>query len=244
MESSTTLKLKEIADAYEGGTGNRVRKRGRRRSDALLPLVFNGKQLHSYAKDNAFTDEAEGAGSGSSTAKGMPVITIRSLTDISIDDSQVAHYAMKREVPPDGLTQEGDVVVSLTAPFSAACVNADHVGYFVTNACAIIRFAKPQVDQLPERMRIDPWFLACYLNLDSVRSVLKSKTLGGKSPSLKIDQLEDIDIPQVGADQQRLLADMARSYADCARMRRSVDALQREALESAFARSFGAGTEA
>jgi hypothetical protein len=125
------------------------------------------------------------------------------------------------------------VALELTAPFSAAFVPVGLEGLFVTSSLCLLRF---RGDPLKAH---DPGFVAGYLNLAPVSALLRAQASGMAMPTLNRSQVEAIDLPEVPIGEQERIGAVAQAAARATALRRELDELERETVESAYATVFG-----
>ena len=75
------------------------------------------------------------------------LLSLRCIKEPSVLDVGLAEpYAANDELKPEFLTQQNDILVRLSAPYTAALVNKESTGYVVPSHFAIIRVDKSKVD--------------------------------------------------------------------------------------------------
>ena len=75
------------------------------------------------------------------------LLSLRCIKEPGVLDVGLAEpYAANDELKPGFLTQQDDILVRLSAPYTAALVSNESTGYVVPSHFAIIRVDKPKVD--------------------------------------------------------------------------------------------------
>ena len=75
------------------------------------------------------------------------LLSLRCIKEPGVWDVGLAEpYAANDELKPEFLTQQDDILVRLSAPYTAALVNKESTGYVVPSHFAIIRVDKSKVD--------------------------------------------------------------------------------------------------
>jgi hypothetical protein len=124
----------------------------------------------------------------------------------------------------------GDLIVGARGASTDICLASNSVlGAFVSLDLYLVR---------PDASKVDPGFLAAFLELPATQAVLASGKQGSGLARLPKDALDKLEIPLPPMSKQRLIAQLARSFRDEAELlRRLVDLnsiLSREAVARAF----------
>ena len=171
---------------------------------------------------------------GGRAAKGSHRVLLPSaMSGGTINEKLVEIRPFFSEPSGDCFTNRCDVALELTAPFSAAFVPVGLEGLFVTSSLCLLRFRG-------DPMKVhDPRFVAGYLNLAPVSALLRAQASGMAMPTLNRSQVEAIDLPEVPLDEQERIGAVAQAAARAFALRRELDELERETVESAYATVFG-----
>ena len=171
---------------------------------------------------------------GGRAAKGSHRVLLPSaMSGGTINEKLVEIRPFFTEPSGDCFTNRYDVALELTAPFSAAFVPVGLEGLFVTSSLCLLRF---RGDPLKAH---DPGFVAGYLNLAPVSALLRAQASGMAMPTLNRSQVEAIDLPEVPIGEQERIGAVAQAAARAFALRRELDELERETVESAYATVFG-----
>ena len=94
-------------------------------------------------------------------------------------------FISSQEIKPKYFTKEGDVIVRLRAPASAVYIDKNDEGLLIHSLLVVIRVDKD---------KLDPKYLAYYINSKSVQRILKQDVKGTAIPMLKTKDLEELPI--------------------------------------------------
>lgn len=126
--------------------------------------------------------------------------------------------------------ERGDLIVGARGASTDICLASNSVlGAFVSLDLYLVR---------PDASKVDPGFLAAFLELPTTQAVLASGKQGSGLARLPKEALDKLEIPLPPMSKQRLIAQLARSFRDEAELlRRLVDLnsiLGREAVARAI----------
>ena len=191
------------------------------------PLVANGRPLRRHELEHPEQASEEVA----SNYQPTKVITLGAIGDMTIDVRKdvLDIRLLSQDVEEGCFTQIGDVVISLSAPFSSACIDKETTGLFIPNTCAVIRMDK-QTSEI-----LDPWFLVGYLNLGGIKDLLERKPTSSRWKTLRIEDLRSIEIPLPDMDAQKALARVLQSHVKKIRTNRLLQQQRTELIEQSFA---------
>ena len=94
-------------------------------------------------------------------------------------------FISAQEIAPKYFTKEGDVIVRLRAPASAVYIDKNDEGLLIHSLLVVIRADKD---------KLDPKYLAYYINSKPVQRILKQDVKGTAIPMLKTKDLEELPI--------------------------------------------------
>lgn len=95
--------------------------------------------------------------------------------------------------------KEGDIIVRLSAPYSAAIINQEEVGCLIPSHFAIIRV---------DRTKIYPPYLLWYLNSEEVKKKILQNNSGSTAfGTISSGFFADLDIKEIDMYKQKLLGD-------------------------------------
>lgn len=130
-----------------------------------------------------------------------------SLKNIQVDgtltDEPFDEFKSKDELDEEYFTQEGDVLIRLSHPNTAIFIDKELEGLLVPSYFASIRI---------HNQFFMPGYIAWYLNTDKVKSELLKFQAGTNIPSTNKNVLEQINIPEVEMEKQRMITDVQLLY--------------------------------
>lgn len=127
-----------------------------------------------------------------------PLLNLRSIqSDGTINLSLCEIFYATEYLNPEYLTHEGDVVIRLTAPYTAVLISAESEGYIIPSSFIVVRTQKDIL--LPEYL---VWLLNSQLSKKQIYDGAVTNTLGGIKPRF----YAEIDIEILSIDQQRTIA--------------------------------------
>ena len=193
------------------------------------PLISNGRPLRRYELVNP----AQATEEVSALYASVPVITLGAIKGMTIDveGSEIDTRLLIKDIDSDCLTQPGDIVLSLSAPFASACIDEQTEGLFIPNTCAVIRMDSET------RKILDPWFLTGYLNRNIVRRrILEDKATSGAWRTLRIDDLRTLEIDLPPIDAQEALGEAIRIDVENMRRNFAMQQSREKLVDEAYAK--------
>lgn len=128
------------------------------------------------------------------------VITVKSITDSGeIDSSELDYFISGEKIDPEYLTKEGDIVMRLSEPNSAAYINAGNEKLLVTSYCCFVRVKNGPL--LPE-------FIVWYLNSDFCKKQTRKFSTGSSLSFMTTSLLKSIDVPEITQDRQKKIIEI------------------------------------
>ncbi len=106
-------------------------------------------------------------------------------------------FISAQEIKPKYFTKEGDVIVRLRAPASAVYIDKEDEGLLIHSLLVVIRADKD---------KLDPKYLAYYINSKPAQRILKQDVKGTAIPMLKTKDLEELPIILPSLQEQKKLA--------------------------------------
>ena len=136
-------------------------------------------------------------------AKDKDVYTYRMLTLKSfeprgwVNEGELDVFFSKEKLENKYLTNEGDIIIRLTTPYTAICINDKQEGLVIPSNFAIIR--------LKEQIYI-PEFVALFLNSEIIEKKFFKSSISTTIPLIKTKHLREMDISDIPlAVQQKLV---------------------------------------
>lgn len=127
-----------------------------------------------------------------------PLLTLRAiLPEGSIDTGQLDIYDAKEPLGEEYLTQLGDIIVRLTAPYTAVLIEPDTAGIVVSSNFIIIRANEQSV--LPE-------YLSWYLNTQSIKTDIYSNATSNMLGAVKARYFSELELTLPSLMQQQSIA--------------------------------------
>ena len=137
-----------------------------------------------------------------------PVASCRLLTLSAISDADAAivltaieHFDTKSPLSAEHLTRTGDIVLRLTAPYTAVLIGDEESGLAVPSTFIIIRVRDE---------RADPAFLAWMLNRPQLRRDIERNTWTSVLKAVNVQYFNDLEIQLPPLAQQRQIAAVDR----------------------------------
>ena len=129
-----------------------------------------------------------------------PLLTLRAVNPAGyIDLAELDIYNATERLSNEYVTQPGDVIVRLTAPYTAVLIDESTSGMVVSSNFVIIRADRRQV--LPE-------YLYWLINTPQVKRAIYENTSSNMLGAIKAKYFSDFELAPIPLQQQRFLADM------------------------------------
>ena len=127
-----------------------------------------------------------------------PLLNLRSIQpNGTIDASLCEVFYATEYLNPEYLTHEDDIVIRLTAPYTAVLITADLEGYVIPSSFIVVRARKDVL--LPEYL---VWLLNSQLSKKQIYDGAATNMLGGIKPRF----FAEIDVDPLPVEQQRAIA--------------------------------------
>lgn len=133
-----------------------------------------------------------------------PLITLKNIqVDGTLTEEPFEEFKSKNELGEEYFTREGDVLIRLSHPNTAFFINKELRGLLVPSYFANIRI---------QSQSFVSGYIAWYLNTEKVKSELLKFQAGANIPSTNKNILEQIDIPEVDLEKQRVITEVQLLY--------------------------------
>ena len=137
---------------------------------------------------------------------------IRILAPKAIADGRVNHNDLStekyaKEFNPEALTEEGDIVMKLSAPYEACYITKDDAGLLVPAYCGIIRGAGERA-----------WYILSYIASSTCQDTIAFSFGGSVISMLKISSVRALDIPALGKEKELEIGQHYRKAIDMKRI--------------------------
>lgn len=130
-----------------------------------------------------------------------PLLNLRCIQpDGSVDTSLCETFHANEYLNPEYLTHEGDVVIRLTAPYTAVLITRTLEGFVIPSSFIVVR-TKTDI-LLPEYL---VWLLNSQLSKRQIYDGAATNMLGGIKPRF----FAEVDIDPLPTEQQRALAQLS-----------------------------------
>jgi len=130
--------------------------------------------------------------------------------------------------------EEGDLIIGARGGVTDVFLASSAVfGAFVSLDLYLVR---------PDRSKVDPGYLAAFLDLPATQAMLSGSKQGSGLARLPKDALETLMIPLPSMHRQHLIAELARSFRDEADLLQRLASLNSVLGREALARAFRAAT--
>ena len=103
-----------------------------------------------------------------------------------INENETDVFFSKEKLENKYLTNKGDIIIRLTTPYTAICINGKQEGLIIPSNFAIIRL---------KGQNFIPEFVALFLNSEIIEKEFFKSSISTTIPLIKITHLRKIDIP-------------------------------------------------
>ena len=132
------------------------------------------------------------------------------------DDLDVAQIS--KDLSPNFLTKEGDIIFKLSSPYGAAYIDKTEEGLLVPSFCC----------RLTEIRDVDPFFLLAYLNSKAAMHQYEVACGGSVVAILKINSVRNLEIPELPSAMQAEIGKRYRSILELRYLVENVFSLEKE----------------
>ena len=116
-----------------------------------------------------------------------------------INEGEMDLFYSKKKLDNKYLTNKGDIIIRLTTPYTAICINDRQEGLVIPSNFAIIRLKK-QI-YIPE-------FVALFLNSEIIEKQFFKSSISTTIPLIKTTHLRDMEIPDKKLDIQKKIVEL------------------------------------
>lgn len=116
-----------------------------------------------------------------------------------LNEHELDIFFSKEKLEKKYLTNKGDVIIRLTAPYTAICINDMQEGLVIPSNFAIIRVKEPKF--IPE-------FIALFLNSEIIGKKFFKSAISTTIPLIKTTHLRDVDIPEKTLEMQKKIVEL------------------------------------
>lgn len=130
-----------------------------------------------------------------------PLLNLRSIQPQGkVDTALCETFYATEYLNPDYLTHEGDVVIRLTAPYTAVLITTELEGYVIPSSFIVVRVKKELL--LPEYL---VWLLNSQLSKKQIYDGAITNMLGGIKPRF----FAEINVDPLPINQQKIIAQLS-----------------------------------
>ena len=104
-----------------------------------------------------------------------------------VNEGELNVFFSKEKLDNKYLTNKGDVIIRLTIPYTAICINDKQEGLVIPSNFAIIRL---------KGQNFIPEFVALFLNSEIIEKKFFKSSISTTIPLIKTKHLRDVDIPE------------------------------------------------
>ena len=156
----------------------------------------------------------------------IKVLVPKAIHDGSVDHELLAEEKQSREISPDYLTQEGDIIMKFSSPYDSCLITDKDEGLLIPSFCCKIR--------IKDFKKTDKYFLLAYLCSSKCKSELKNKCYGSVMAITKKSDVMKIDVPEFDKETQ---IEIGKRFLTVQMIRKKMDEyiqLEQERLDAVF----------
>jgi len=116
-----------------------------------------------------------------------------------LNEHELDVFFSKEKLEKKYLTNKGDVIIRLTAPYTAICMNDMQEGLVIPSNFAIIRL---------KVQKFIPEFIALFLNSEIIGKKFFKSAISTTIPLIKTTHLRDVDIPEKTLEMQKKIVEL------------------------------------
>jgi|GEM_PF-932869 len=156
----------------------------------MVASIYSGLVLQRFGLGRRYSNNRKTV--SPSDEKSYYHIPLKAVEDNKIDLNLLETIKVEKEVNKRYLLKNGDIIMKLSPPFSAAMINFDCENLIGSSPFAIIRTSE----------NIDPMYMTYVLNGKNVRKQLNRLVEGGTLAIIKINYLNQVKIPYRNLEDQ------------------------------------------
>ncbi len=116
-----------------------------------------------------------------------------------INEGETDMFFSKEKLDNKYLTNKGDIIIRLTTPYTAICINDKQEGLVIPSNFAIIRL---------NGQNFIPELVALFLNSEIIEKQFFKSSISATIPLIKISHLREINIPEKTLDMQKKIVEL------------------------------------
>ncbi len=120
-----------------------------------------------------------------------------------LNERELDVFLSKEKLENKYITKKGDIILRLTAPYTAICINDNQEGLVIPSNFAIIRL---------KEQKFIPEFISLFLNTEIIEKNFIKLAISTTIPLIKTTHIKDIDVPEKSYNIQRNLVELNQLY--------------------------------
>lgn len=116
-----------------------------------------------------------------------------------LNEDNLDGFFSKEKLENKYLTNKGDVIIRLTSPYTAICIDTKQEGLVIPSNFAIIRL---------KEQNFIPKFVALFLNSEIIEKQFFKSSISTTIPLIKTAHLREIDIPEKTLEMQKKIVEL------------------------------------
>ena len=125
--------------------------------------------------------------------------------DGTICDELIDIFNSRTTIEPELLTKEGDILIRLSNPYTAAYIEKKYENILIPSLMAVIRLKKGEI--LPE-------YIKTYLNSEIAKNQIKKEANGTVISTINTKSLKNLEIPIPTIEKQYEITRLANIYIE------------------------------
>ncbi len=156
----------------------------------------------------------------------IKVLIPKAIHDNKVDHELLADEMLIKEVSPEFLTHEGDIIIKLSSPYDSCLIEKEDEGLLIPSFCCKIR--------IKDFEKTDKFFLLAYLNSETCKNELKSKCYGSVMAITKKSDVMKINVPEFLLEEQRKIGERFLNVEKIKKKMEEYIKLENDRLDSVF----------
>lgn len=127
------------------------------------------------------------------------VVSLKSFNEDAVYDNTFAdEFISNEQIKEDYLVKQGDILLRLREPNFAVYIDKEYENLIYPSLMVRVKI---------QDTRLDPHFIAHYLNSTIVRRALSTELSGTTIPMIKVADVNEIKIPLINLDKQKKIVE-------------------------------------
>ncbi len=133
--------------------------------------------------------------------KKYKIITLKSINnDGFIEKDLMEEFESKEELSSNYISQKGDIVVRLSEPNTAACIDKECEGVLIPSQFCLIR---------PNSLEYIPEYIAWYFNSQFVKKEISKAMIGSTLGIIKTGFINELELNKISIDKQKKIVEIS-----------------------------------